>query len=47
MQGVKITPDAVWPLEKSITDDGKINKLETTVMCVLFGLIIYFLAKHG
>jgi len=34
-------------LWKSITDDGKINKLETTVMCVLFGLIIYFLAKHG
>lgn len=34
-------------LWKSITDDGKINKLETTVMCVLFGIIIYFLAKHG
>jgi Ca2+/Na+ antiporter len=34
-------------LWKSITDDGKINKLETTVMCVLFGLIMYFLAKHG
>jgi hypothetical protein len=34
-------------LWKSITDDGKVNKLETTVMCVLFGLIMYFLAKHG
>jgi Ca2+/Na+ antiporter len=34
-------------LWKSITDDGKINKVETTVMCVLFGIIIYFLAKHG
>ncbi len=34
-------------LWKAITDDGKINKLETTVMCVLFGLIMYFLAKHG
>ena len=34
-------------LWKSITDDGKVNKLETTVMCVLFGIIIYFLAKHG
>jgi Ca2+/Na+ antiporter len=34
-------------LWKSITDDGKINKLETTVMCVLFVIIIYFLARHG
>jgi hypothetical protein len=34
-------------LWKSITDDGKVNKLETTVMVVLFGLIIYFLAQHG
>lgn len=34
-------------LWKSITDDGKVNALETTVMCVLFGLIIYFLAWHG
>lgn len=31
----------------SIADDGKVNKLETTIMVVLFGLIIYFLAQHG
>ena len=32
---------------KSIQDDGKVNWLETTSMIVLFGLIIYFLARHG
>jgi len=34
-------------LWNSIADDGKVNKLETTIMVVLFGLIIYFLAQHG
>jgi hypothetical protein len=34
-------------LQNSIADDGKVNKLETTIMCVLFALIIYFLAQHG
>jgi hypothetical protein len=32
---------------KAITDDGKVNKIETTIMIVLFALIIYFLAQHG
>lgn len=34
-------------LWNSIADDGKVNKLETTIMVVLFALIIYFLAQHG
>jgi hypothetical protein len=34
-------------LWKSITDDGMVNKLETAVMVSVFGLIIYFLARHG
>ncbi len=34
-------------LRQSITDDGRVNRLETTIMVVLFGLIIYFLAQHG
>ena len=31
----------------SIQDDGKVNPLETTIMVVVFGLIIYFLGAHG
>lgn len=34
-------------LWNSIADDGKVNTLETTIMIVLFALIIYFLAQHG
>jgi hypothetical protein len=34
-------------LWKSVSDDGMVNKLETAVMIVLFGLIIYLLAQHG
>jgi Ca2+/H+ antiporter len=34
-------------LWKSIADDGKVNKLETTVMVAMFGLVIYLLAQHG
>ena len=34
-------------LWKSISDDGKVNKLETSVMVAMFGLIIYLLAQHG
>jgi hypothetical protein len=34
-------------LWKSISDDGMINKVETAIMVVLFGLIIFFLAVHG
>ena len=34
-------------LWKSITDDGAVNKLETTIMMALFGLMLYFLAVHG
>ena len=34
-------------LRQSISDDGMVNRLETSVMVVLFGLIIYFLAQHG
>jgi hypothetical protein len=34
-------------LWKSIADDGKISPMETAVMIVLFGLVIYFLAAHG
>lgn len=32
---------------KSISDDGKVNRLETAIMLGLFGLVIYFLAVHG
>ena len=31
----------------SIQDDGKVNPLETTIMVIVFGLIIYFLGAHG
>lgn len=34
-------------LWKSIGDDGAVNKLETTIMLVLFALMLYFLAMHG
>jgi hypothetical protein len=34
-------------LWKSIADDGMINKVETAVMVVMFGLVIFFLAVHG
>jgi hypothetical protein len=34
-------------LWKSVSDDGMVNTLETTVMIVLFALIIYMLAQHG
>jgi Ca2+/Na+ antiporter len=34
-------------LWKSVADDGKVNQLETTVMVVMFALIIYLLAQHG
>lgn len=34
-------------LWNSIADDGKVNRFETTIMVVLFALIIYFLAQHG
>jgi hypothetical protein len=34
-------------LWKSVSDDGMVNKLETTAMVVLFVLIIYLLAQHG
>jgi Ca2+/Na+ antiporter len=33
-------------LRQAVTD-GKVNRLETTIMVVVFGLIIYFLAYHG
>lgn len=32
---------------KAITDDGSVNRLETTIMLSLFGLVLYFLAVHG
>lgn len=38
---------ALLILWKSITDDGAVNKLETTIMLVLFALMLYFLAMHG
>ena len=38
---------ALLILWKSITDDGAVNKLETTIMMALFGLMLYFLAVHG
>lgn len=34
-------------LWKSVSDDGKVNRLETAVMTVLFAIIIYLLAQHG
>ncbi|HET6612123.1 MAG TPA: sodium/calcium exchanger protein [Kofleriaceae bacterium] len=34
-------------LWKSISDDGSVNRLETATMVGLFGLVLYFLAKHG
>lgn len=34
-------------LFKAIQDDGMVNWLETTVMVVVFGLTLYFLAVHG
>ncbi len=34
-------------LWKAVQDDGKINWVETTTMCAIFGLTIYFLAAHG
>lgn len=32
---------------KSISDDGKVNRLETAIMLGLFALVMYFLAVHG
>lgn len=34
-------------LWKSVQDDGKVNWVETAGMVSVFGLVIYFLAKHG
>lgn len=34
-------------LWKSISDDGKVNRLETVIMIGLFALVLYFLAVHG
>lgn len=34
-------------LWKSISDDGSVNRLETTIMLGLFALVLYFLAVHG
>ncbi len=34
-------------LWKAIQDDGKVNWVETASMVAVFGLIIYFLARHG
>lgn len=34
-------------LWKAVSDDGMVNKLETTVMVAQFGLAIYLLAQHG
>lgn len=34
-------------LWKSISDDSKVNRLETAIMLGLFALVIYFLAVHG
>ena len=34
-------------LKMQAFNDGKVNKLETTIMIVLFGMIIYFLGMHG
>lgn len=34
-------------LWQSVGDDGAVNKLETTIMLVLFALVLYLLAMHG
>lgn len=34
-------------LWKSVNDDGKVNWVETAGMVAVFGLTIYFLARHG
>lgn len=34
-------------LWKAIQDDGKVNWVETAVMIAIFGLTLYFLARHG
>ncbi len=34
-------------LWKSVQDDGKVNWVETASMVGLFGLVVYFLARHG
>ena len=34
-------------LWKAVQDDGKVNWVETAVMCCIFGLVLYFLAEHG
>jgi hypothetical protein len=34
-------------LLRGAVKDGKVTRLETTIMVVVFGLIIYFLARHG
>ena len=34
-------------LWKSVQDDGKVNWVETAGMVSVFGLVIYFLARHG
>lgn len=34
-------------LWKAVQDDGKVNWVETASMVAVFGLIIYFLARHG
>lgn len=34
-------------LWKAVQDDGEVNWLETASMVAVFGLIIYFLARHG
>lgn len=34
-------------LWKAVKDDGKVNWLETAAMVAIFGVTLYFLAKHG
>ncbi len=34
-------------LWKAVQDDGKVNWVESAVMCAIFGLVLYFLAEHG
>lgn len=34
-------------LWKSVSDDGKVNALESSVMIALFAIVIYLLAQHG
>ena len=34
-------------LWKAVQDDGKVNWVETAVMCCIFGLVLYMLAEHG